>query len=189
MAWHRSKLFRLLAVLLGLLLAALLLAPYLLDIDRYRATAIEQLEKETGRDVEIEKLRLHFLPRLHLAVVNFRVKNPPGFPEGNTLAVESINIGLAFWPLLKRQVEITSVGIDNVQVNLLENERGQTNTELRRPNPPTGLGIRITTDPSSAPAWSSPLSLAAAYGVVACTDDRSFLVSGSAGSYRMQLDM
>jgi len=168
MAWHRSKLFRLLAVLLGLLLAALLLAPYLLDIDRYRATAIEQLEKETGRDVEIEKLRLHFLPRLHLAVVNFRVKNPPGFPEGDTLAVESINIGLAFWPLLKRQVEITSVGIDNVQVNLLENERGQTNTELRRRARPA----------AKKPAGEKPLVEVTRIGGVSLTD-----VKVAAGSF------
>ena len=168
MAWHRSKWFRLLAVLLGLLLAALLLAPYLLDIDRYRATAIEQLEKETGRDVEIEKLRLHFLPRLHLAVVNFRVKNPPGFPEGDTLAVESINIGLAFWPLLKRQVEITSVGIDNVQVNLLENERGQTNTELRRRARPA----------AKKPAGEKPLVEVTRIGGVSLTD-----VKVAAGSF------
>ncbi len=132
MAWHQSKWYRIFAVLLGLLLVALLAAPYLLDIDRYRSTIVEQLEKETGRDLEIEKLRLHFLPSLHLQVVNLRVKNPAGFPAGDTLAVESVNIGLAFWPLLKRQVEITSVGIDGVALNLLGNEQGQTNTGLRR---------------------------------------------------------
>src|SRR3989304_5412899 len=49
MAWHRSKLFRLLAVLLGLLLAALLLAPYLLAIDPYRAPPLQQLATESAR--------------------------------------------------------------------------------------------------------------------------------------------
>lgn len=131
-SWYRSKGFRLLAVLVGLLVVGLLAAPYLLSIDRYRSTLIEQIEKETGRKVEIEKLRLHFLPSLHLQVVNFRVKNPPGFPEGDTVAIQSIGVGLAFWPLLRRQVEISSVGIQSVQVSLLENERGQTNTEVRR---------------------------------------------------------
>ncbi|OFV82350.1 MAG: hypothetical protein A3B65_05295 [Acidobacteria bacterium RIFCSPHIGHO2_02_FULL_67_57] len=132
MAWHQSKWFRILVVLVGLLLVALLAAPYLLSIDRYRSTIVEQLEKETGRDIEIEKLRLHFLPGLHVQVVNLRVKNPRGFPEGDTVVVESVNIGLAFWPLLKRQVEISSIGIDDVEINLLGNEQGQTNTGLRR---------------------------------------------------------
>lgn len=131
-SWYRSKWFLLLAGVVGLLVVGLLAAPYLLDIDRYRSTIVEQLEKESGRDLEIEKLRLHFLPSLHLQVVNLRVKNPAGFPKGDTAVVESVNIGLAFWPLLKRQVEITSVGVQNVQVNLLENERGQTNTEFRK---------------------------------------------------------
>jgi len=132
MAWHQSKWFRILVVLVGLLVVALLAAPYLLSMDRYRSTIVEQLEKETGRDIEIEKLRLHFLPSLHVQVVNLRVKNPRGFPEGDTVVVESVNIGLAFWPLLKRQVEISSIGIDDVEVHLLRNEQGQTNTGLRR---------------------------------------------------------
>src|SRR3972149_4462960 len=124
MAFYQSKWFRILAVLAGLLLGALRAAPYLLNIDRYRATIVEQLEKETGRDIEIEKLRLHFLPTLHVQVVNLRVKNPAGFPAGDTLAVESVNIGLAFWPLLKQQGGNSSGGIDGVGLNLLRDEEG-----------------------------------------------------------------
>jgi len=130
--WHRTKWFRILAVVVALLLVGLLAAPYLLDIDRYRDTIVEQLEKETGRDIEIEKLRLHFLPSLHLQIVNLRVKNPAGFPEGDTVAVGSVEIGLAFWPLLSRKIEISSVGVRHVQANLLTNERGQTNTQFQK---------------------------------------------------------
>lgn len=131
-AWYRSKGFRIAAVVVAVLLLLLLLAPYVLNIDNYRATIVEQIKKETGREVEIEKLRLHFLPSLHVQVVNLRVKNPRGFPAGDTVAVESVNIGLAFWPLLKRQVEISSVDVDGVEANLLTNERGETNYALPR---------------------------------------------------------
>ncbi|MFQ5695392.1 MAG: AsmA family protein, partial [Terriglobia bacterium] len=130
--WYRSRGFRIAAIVVGLLLVVLLLAPYVLSIDRYRPAIVEQLKKETGRDVEIEKIRLHFLPSLHVQVVNFRVKNPRGFPAGDTAAIESVDVGLAFWPLLRRQVEIGSVGVRNVEVNLLTDERGRTNYAMPR---------------------------------------------------------
>ncbi|MBI2957004.1 MAG: AsmA family protein [Acidobacteria bacterium] len=132
-SWYRSKAFLIVAALGVLLLAGLLIAPYLLDLDRYRPLIVEQLEKATGRDIEIESLRLHFLPSIHLGVTNLRVKNPRDFPEGDTLAVERIEIGLALQPLLRRQVEITSVGVKTVALNLLQNEIGRTNYEFVRP--------------------------------------------------------
>jgi uncharacterized protein involved in outer membrane biogenesis len=128
-AFLRSKWFLLLAGLLVVLVAALLAIPLLVDVDRYRPTIVEQMEKETGRDIEIEKLRLTFLPTLELQVANVVVKNPRGFPDGNTVGVERVDVGLAFGPLLQRQVEVTSITIQKPQLNLLSNEAGASNLD------------------------------------------------------------
>ncbi|MFQ5927560.1 MAG: AsmA family protein [Terriglobia bacterium] len=125
-AWYRSKAFLIVALLVGLLVVGLLAAPYFLNLDRYRTTIVDLLKQETGREVAIEKLRLHLLP-LRVDVLNFRVLNPPGFPAGDTLVVERIGVGLAWWPLLRRELEIGSVTFDGLRLNLLANERRQTN--------------------------------------------------------------
>ena len=125
--WKRSRLVWAGGAVLALLLVVLLVAPYFLNIDRYRPAIVGLLAKETGRPVEIESLSLHFLPSVHVHVATLRLKNPRGFPVGDTVAAERIDIGLAFWPLLRRQVEVTSVTIRSVAVNLLTNERGRTN--------------------------------------------------------------
>lgn len=125
--WYRTKGFRIAAIIFALVLFLLLIAPYVLDIDRYRAAVVGQLERATGADIEIEKLRLHFLPSLSVVVVNLQVRNPRAFPEGNLLAVERIDVGLAARPLLNRRVEVTSVTCKDVEVHLLSNQRGQTN--------------------------------------------------------------
>lgn len=138
--WYRSKLFRLAAIVVGLMVVVLLVAPYLLDLDRYRTTIVEQLKAKTGRDIEIEKLRLRLLPSLGVEVVNFQVKNPTGFPEGNTLAVERVDVGLALMPLLRRQIEVTGVTVSKPQLNLLANERGQTNYEMPQEPKPAARG-------------------------------------------------
>lgn len=128
--WHRSKGFRVAAVLVGLLLVAVLVVPYLLSLERYRPQIIEQLEELTGREVELGSIRLHLLPELHVSVGNVGIKNPPDFPEGDTVSVGSIDIGLAFRPLLRREVEITSVEINSVEAKLLTDERGRTNYDF-----------------------------------------------------------
>lgn len=136
-SWHRSKLFRSAAILVGLLVVVLLVVPYLLNLDRYRTSLVDQLEKTTGRDVEIEKLRLRLLPSLGVEVVNLQVKNPPGFPDGDMLAIERIDVGLALGPLLRRQIEVDSVTVKTVKLILLSNERGRTNSEMPpEPKPP-----------------------------------------------------
>lgn len=125
-SWYGSTWFRVVVILLVLVVAGLLAAPYFFDINRYRPAIVDLLKKESGRDVAIEKLRLHFLP-LRVEVLNFRVLNPPGFPAGETLAVRRIGVGLAWRPLLDRQIQIRSVTFDDFTLHLLENEAGETN--------------------------------------------------------------
>ncbi|MGH9813194.1 MAG: AsmA family protein [Candidatus Acidiferrales bacterium] len=133
-AWYKKKIVIIGAAVLILILGVLLILPYVLDIDRYRPAVVEQLEKATGRDIEIETLRLHFLPSTHVAVGNFRIRNPSGFPEGDTLLIESISIGVALSSLLGDNIEVTSVGLDGVALNLLSNEQGRTNYDFKVPS-------------------------------------------------------
>jgi uncharacterized protein involved in outer membrane biogenesis len=127
--WYRSKLFLIAAGVVVLLLVTLLIAPYLLDLNRYRPLIVSQLEQATGRRVEIESLRLHFLPSVRVVVSNLRVKNPSGFPEGDTVGINRVDIGVAVGALLRREVEVTSVSVSGVELNLLTNEAGQNNYE------------------------------------------------------------
>lgn len=149
---YRSKAVRFAGVFLGLVLAGLLLAPYLLSLARYRAIIVDQLEQETGRDIEIDKLRFHFLPALGVQVVNFRVRNPRGFAAGDTLVVERIEVELALGPLLRRQVEVKSVTLRRPRLNLLENQRGQTNyhTLVKRQR---ASGRKKSRAEEKAPGW------------------------------------
>ncbi|MFB3140582.1 MAG: AsmA family protein, partial [Candidatus Acidiferrales bacterium] len=128
--WYQSKRFRLAAGGVLLLLVGLLLIPFLVPVDRFRPAIIELLEQETGRKFEIESISLHLLPKLRLQVVNLRVKNPQGFPEGNTLVIERIDLGVPLGPLLRRQVQVESLSLRGVTLNLLEDQRGRSNTDL-----------------------------------------------------------
>lgn len=128
-SWYKSKAFRIAAVLVVLLVVALLAVPYLFDLNSYRPMIVDQVKKMTGREAEIGNLRLHFLPSLQVVASDLSIGNPAGFPEGDTVTVEEVDLYLSFFPLLTGQVQITEVTVRNAVLNLLENERGQNNYE------------------------------------------------------------
>lgn len=128
--WHQSNWFRLSLAVFVLLLLALLLVPLLVPLDRFRPLIVDLIQEQTGRQVEIEALRLHLVPSTHVRVLNFRLKHPKNFPAGDTLVVKEIDIGAELWPLLSRQLKVTYVTLDGIEVNLLEDQRGRTNYNL-----------------------------------------------------------
>src|SRR5690349_6594154 len=104
------------AVLLTLVVG-LLLVPLLVPVDHFRPLIVRLAEENTGRKVEIGALRLRLLPTIHLQVVNLHVKNPSGFPDGDTLAVKSLDIGTTLNSVLARRLDVTRVGLSGVEAN------------------------------------------------------------------------
>lgn len=135
-----------------LVIAVLLLVPFLVPVDRFRPLIVRLAEDNTGRKVEIEALRLRLLPTIHLQVVNLRVRNPQGFPSGDTLAVKSVDIGTTLGSVLARRLNVTAVSFNGVQANLLERVGGKTNYDfsgrLGRPAATNAAGTK------NAPAFS-----------------------------------
>jgi hypothetical protein len=101
--------------------------PFLIPIDSYRPLLVWAVESATGRNVQIDALKLSLLPSMHITVVNFRMKNPPGFPAGDALDASSIDLGIAPRALLSRRLDITYVAPEGVRVNVLRNAAGGTN--------------------------------------------------------------
>src|SRR5437870_7515020 len=116
-----------LMIALVLMVAAGLILPYFLDADRYRTLIAAAIETETGRTVSLGKIRLRLLPRVGFVVEDFRLGNPPGFGEGNVLTVDAIRGNLALGPLLRREVQLSSLELVRPKLVLLEDDRGQTN--------------------------------------------------------------
>ena len=130
--FFRSKGFRITAAVFGVLLIILLALPFLVSVDQFRPEIVSLIEGQTGRKIEIEKLRLGLLPSIRVEVHGFRVKNPKGFPEGDTLAVGRIDVGAELMPLFDKQLKVTSITVRGVEVNLLENQHGAVNYDPAR---------------------------------------------------------
>src|SRR5579864_8566080 len=94
-----------LVVIVGCLLVVLIvLAPVLLNLDRYRPEVISYFEKNTGKKVEIGRLALTFFPSITIHMENFGVKSPSLFPPSYIVRVARADAVLDLWALLHRQM-------------------------------------------------------------------------------------
>lgn len=116
-------------------LAVAAAVPFLVPIDRVRPLVVQLLEAATGRDVQIDGLRLYVLPTLHIHAANLRLKNPKGFPDGDALAVKSVDLGVSLPALLSRRIEVTGVSLSGIRIALISGARGRTNLDLPAPPP------------------------------------------------------
>jgi AsmA protein len=124
------RVFRIVAIVAGALLALLVLAVIALslfvDPNRYRGD-IERVAKEhTARVLVIRgPLRLKLFPWLGLSVRDVELSNPPGYGTQPFLAVQNASIGVKLLPLLGKRVEVSRVALEGVSINLVS--RGEEN--------------------------------------------------------------
>ena len=106
----------------------LLVLPRLADVDRFRPRVIADLERQTGRSVEIGRLTLAILPALSIRADQVVIGNPAGFPQGHFLEIRRVYADLDFVSLLQRRLVIRSLELNEPVVSLLTNGSGHWNS-------------------------------------------------------------
>lgn len=120
-------------LLLVLLVGAVLVAPSLLDWNKYRDTITTELRDITGRDMVIRgDLSLTILPELALSAELVRLGNMRGAAEPDMLSLESIKIRLEPVALLSGRIEVASVALIRPRVVVERMPDGRLNWMMIR---------------------------------------------------------
>jgi uncharacterized protein involved in outer membrane biogenesis len=129
MTTRRRIVVTLIAVVACILITAIFLAPVFLNLDHYRPQIISYFEQSTGKKVEIERLAISFFPQTTIHIQNFGVKSPPLFPPSYILKVPQADVVVDFWPLLRRNIVIRSLVLQDPVINLISDPDGPWNFE------------------------------------------------------------
>ena len=71
--------------------------------NQFKPLIVEKFHEKTGRDVVMDgNIAWRLFPSLGLDVADLHLKNPAGFPEGDTFRVESAQVSLELFPLLQK---------------------------------------------------------------------------------------
>jgi AsmA protein len=161
-----------------------IIIPMFLNIDRFRPQVIAQLQEETGKPVQIGHLGLTILPQVAIRVDDFSMGNPPGFPSGNFVNAKKISAIVNASALLHHSVEITTLELDDLTLDMLENTHEKWNFENPPPKaaPPAGNATGTSSGPSFTLGVISKLTIKQGHFSAA-----SLLPSGALGPSLMDV--
>ena len=149
------KILKAFGALAFLCVAFLFLAPYLVNLDRYKEIITRELGNRFNRRVEISTLQLKTFPRPGLKIEGLRIFDPPDFGNKSTLTAHSLAVNVKLLPLLARRLEIDHIKLDRPILVLRRTVEGFNNFSgtQRKPTtlPPASLVPSMTPDKESSP--------------------------------------
>ncbi|MGH9354724.1 MAG: AsmA family protein, partial [Terriglobia bacterium] len=141
-------------LLVAFVVAVVVVAPRLFDVDRYRPQVISLLEQQTGRPVEIGHLSLSVFPVVSIKVDRLSIGNPPGFPPVNWLSIQQVRALLDSKALWHRQIVIRSLDLEKPVLSLQSDPHGRWNTQFTpaaKLNQPGGDPPESRAEPQAEP--------------------------------------
>jgi AsmA protein len=164
-----GKLLKFLAYAIGgvvvLVIIAALTLPLIIDPNDYKGQISRIVKEKTGRDLVIGgDIDLSVFPWLALGIKDVRFSNAPGFGNQPFAEVKDAEVGIKLLPLLRKEVEMSTLVLDGLKLSLARNAKGVSNWDdlvaaTTAPAPET------TVEETQAPQTGSALGALAIGGV------------------------
>ena len=131
-----GKLLKVIAGVILLLVAAVIIAPMVVDPNDYKEEIQQLVEDKTGRDLSIKgELKLSIFPWIGIAINQVSLSNAKGFKDNSFAEIESAEIKVKLLPLFTKQVDVSTVVLKGLQLNLAKNKGGVSNwADLAKPS-------------------------------------------------------
>ncbi|RMG28351.1 MAG: AsmA family protein, partial [Gammaproteobacteria bacterium] len=145
---------RLLLVGVLLLVAAALALPLLFDPNAFKGELTKLVREKTGRELTITgPIDLSVFPWLAVEVQGVRLGNAPGFGIQPFAEAKEVKVGVRLLPLLRREVEVSSVTLEGLSLHLARNRAGVANWEDLNGGggPPEKPATKPAAPPAAAP--------------------------------------
>jgi AsmA protein len=114
-------------IVVGVVIVALLVIPFLIPANQFRPTIEEQASTALGRKVTLGNLSVSLLAG-SLSAQNLSIADDPGFSSTPFLTAKSLKVGVKLIPLIfSKRLDVTGVTIKSPRVVLLRNAAGQWN--------------------------------------------------------------
>ena len=111
----------------GVLLLALLASlPSLLSLESVRSRILSAVGSSLHRKVEAGAIHLELVSGFGARIEKFVVWNPPGWEMPALTTVDRLSVKLAFWPLLRKRVEVRRIELDGATVSLERDPSGRS---------------------------------------------------------------
>src|ERR1700689_228757 len=127
-------------IIILLLVAAALAAPFVIPTDIYKAKLIAAVKDSTGRELKIDgPISFSLLPQIALSAQDVSFANAPGGIAEDMVQLKSMALKLKLLPLLTGTVEIDSLVLVDPAIALEIDKQGRPNWDFSNTEtPPPG---------------------------------------------------
>jgi len=153
-----NRTLRTILIVVAVLVVLLIVAPFLIPVDKFRPTIEEKASAAIGRKVTLGQLSLSLLSG-SLSAETLAVGDDPKFSKSSFLTAKSVKVGVEVMPLIfSKTVNVTGITIDTPEVTLLRNPAGVWNYSSLG-------GSAAKSEQAAKPAASAPAGSSSATGV------------------------
>lgn len=132
-----KKLLTGLGVFFVVLIAGLMILPFVIPKSTYRNVIESRLETALGRDVTFENdPTIQFFPQIGVRFDGVTIANAEGFTNPHFAKAEEMAVSVKWLPLLSRKIEIASANFIGTEILLEEDAKGNVNWVFTPENAP-----------------------------------------------------
>ncbi|MEE8428872.1 MAG: AsmA family protein [Gammaproteobacteria bacterium] len=174
-----GKFLRVIGYLIGIVVVLIvglsIAVPLLLDPNDFKDQITEVVHAKTGRELTLGgDIGLTVFPWLGVELADVQLSNAKGFGEAPFARIDSAKVRVKLLPLLRKQVEMDTVTLAGLQLNLAKDQDGRSNWDDL---------AGATQEPSPGKAKGGPAALAGlAVGGIHLRDTRIVWDDRSTGS-------
>jgi AsmA protein len=133
-----------------IIIAALLIIPMFVDVQKYKPILESKVVEATGRSFSVgDDLKLSLFPWAGVSFSDLQLGNPTGFAEKEFVKVKSFEVRVKLLPLISKEIQIKRFVVDEPQIVLVKNKSGRGNWEQPKQQP-KGTSTKTTAPADSA---------------------------------------
>jgi uncharacterized protein involved in outer membrane biogenesis len=125
-------------LIIALLIVAVLLLPFLIDLNNYKDRYQPMIEEALNRKIVLNDLRLTIIPRIGVRIAGFTVMDDPAFSQTPFASLTSLDVGIKLIPLLTGRVEVEEITLKEPVITVIKNQHGVLNVStIGKQGPPS----------------------------------------------------
>jgi len=123
-----GKLLKVITGVVLLIVVLVIVAPFIVDPNDYREQIQSAVKDKTGRDLSINgDMSLSVFPWIGVGIKDVSLGNAKGFKPSQFAEIQEASVKVKLLPLLSKQVEVSTIVLSGLTLNLAKNKQGQSN--------------------------------------------------------------
>ena len=123
--------FIIIASLVVIIIAAILIIPRVVDVQKYKPELEKKIAEASGRPFSVsDDLRFSLFPWAGISFSDLHLGNVKGFEEKDFVKVKSFEVRIKLLPLLSKDIQVKKFILNEPRIVLVKNKNGRVNWEL-----------------------------------------------------------